>query len=218
MDAALRTRERLGFEGEGERGMYLCHSFCELGATPLDEVLGQIEEFMVANPGEVLVVINQDYVEPADFVAAVEKAGLGGSGVRRPADREGADPARDGGSGRRIVFLAENEAGGAPWYRLAYEQITEETPYTFERAAADRPARLEKTCRPNRGPREGAPLFLLNHWVSTDPLPRPSDAAKVNAREPCCAAPGVRAVAAAPEPDRGELLRARAICSASWTS
>ena len=24
----------------------------------------------------------------------------------------------------------------------------------------------------------------MNHWVTTDPLPRPSDAAKVNAREP----------------------------------
>ena len=35
VDAALRLRERLGFAGEGERGMYLCHTFCELGATPL---------------------------------------------------------------------------------------------------------------------------------------------------------------------------------------
>ena len=40
-----------------------------------------------------------------------------------------------------------------------------------------------ETCEPNRGP-EGAPLFLVNHWVSTDPAPRPSDATKVNAREP----------------------------------
>ena len=39
VDAALRIRDRLGFEGEGERGMYLCHSFCELGATPLESVL-----------------------------------------------------------------------------------------------------------------------------------------------------------------------------------
>ena len=27
-------------------------------------------------------------------------------------------------------------------------------------------------------------MFLLNHWVSTDPLPRPSDAAQVNAYDP----------------------------------
>ena len=33
--AALRLRDRLGFRGEGERGLYLCHTFCEIGATPL---------------------------------------------------------------------------------------------------------------------------------------------------------------------------------------
>ncbi len=32
-DAALRLRDRLGFRGAGKRGMYLCHTLCELGAT-----------------------------------------------------------------------------------------------------------------------------------------------------------------------------------------
>ena len=48
--AAERLRDRLGFEGEGERGMYLCHSFCELGATRLDSVLDDLRTFLVANP------------------------------------------------------------------------------------------------------------------------------------------------------------------------
>ena len=64
VDAALRTRERLGFSGQGERGMYLCHSFCELGGTPLESVLRDLHDFLVANPGEVVVIINQDYVTP----------------------------------------------------------------------------------------------------------------------------------------------------------
>src|SRR5690606_25062161 len=46
VDAALRLRERLGFRGEGERGMYLCHSFCELGGTRLEEVLGDLKTFL----------------------------------------------------------------------------------------------------------------------------------------------------------------------------
>ena len=29
-----------------------------------------------------------------------------------------------------------------------------------------------------------APLFLVNHWITTDPLPKPSNAAKVNAYAP----------------------------------
>jgi hypothetical protein len=35
----------------------------------------------------------------------------------------------------------------------------------------------------NRGPRD-APLFLVNHWINTDPLPQPGNAAVVNAYEP----------------------------------
>ena len=87
--------------------------------------------------------------------------------------------------GQRLVVLAENEAGAAPWYQLAYERSLQETPFTFPRAgAAARPGeRSPRPAEPNRGP-AGAPLFLVNHWVTTDPLPRPSDADAVNAYEP----------------------------------
>ena len=48
--AAKRIRDRLGFEGRGERGMYLCHSFCELGATRLDSVLDDLSRFWWRTP------------------------------------------------------------------------------------------------------------------------------------------------------------------------
>ena len=70
---------------------------------------------------------------------------------------------------QRIVFLAENHAGAAPWYRLAYEQVLQETPYTFSKVSQlTRPARTPGQLQANRGP-EGAPLFLLNHWIT--PIP-----------------------------------------------
>jgi hypothetical protein len=180
VDAALRIRERLGFKGSGSRGMYLCHTFCELGATTLSSVLDDLHDFLVAHPNEVVVVINQDYVTPADFVAAVKRAKLDGlvyrgSTTSWPTLREMID------ADQRLVFLAENHAGAAPWYRLAYDGITQETPYTFRKVALlTRPAELPASCKANRGT-AGAPLFLVNHWISTDPVPRPSDATTVNA-------------------------------------
>jgi hypothetical protein len=184
VDAALRTRERLGFSGKGVRGMYLCHTFCELGGTALSEALDQLHDFLVANPNEVVVVINQDYVTPQDFVDAATRAGLDKLAYRGPTAagqwptlREMID------SNQRVVFLAENHAGAAPWYHLAYGAITQETPYSFSKAGQlTDPAALDASCRPYRGPAR-APLFLVNHWVTTDPLPRPSDAEKVNAYE-----------------------------------
>jgi hypothetical protein len=186
IDAALRTRERLGFSGKGVRGMYLCHSFCELGAIPLSDALNQLHDFIVANPGEVVVVINQDYVTPEDFVGALDKAGLTKFAYRGPTApgrwptlRQLID------SNQRVVFLAENRAGAAPWYHPAYDEITMETPFHFAKPAKlTDPSTLAATCRPNRGPREGAPMFLVNHWITTDPLPRPSNAEKVNAYAP----------------------------------
>jgi len=187
VDAALRIRDRLGFAGQGTRGMYLCHTFCELGATSLHSVLDDIHDFLVAHPDEVLVVINQDYVTPADFVKAANDAGLGGLVYGGPiTDSE--PTLRDMvDSDHRVVFLAENHAGGAPWYRLAYQSLTEETPYTFSKVAQlTNSKQLAASCKPNRGP-DRAPLFLVNHWISTDPIPRPSDAAKVNAYDPLLA-------------------------------
>jgi hypothetical protein len=89
--------------------------------------------------------------------------------------------------GERVVLLAEERAGGAPWFRLAYEEALQETPFTFRGAAAlTDPANRVESCAANRGP-DSAPLLLLNHWVAMEPLPLPSDAEKVNAYEPLLA-------------------------------
>jgi hypothetical protein len=187
VEAALRTRERLGFQGKGERGMYLCHTFCELGGTPLDEALRDIHDFLIANPGEVLVVINQDYVKPEDFVGALRDAGLDKLAYRGPTSGRWPTLRQMIASNQRVLFLAENEAGGAPWYHPTYDAITQETPYSFSRPEQlIGAAGLAASCRANRGPAD-APLFLVNHWVTTDPVPLPSHASEVNAYEPLMA-------------------------------
>jgi hypothetical protein len=185
VQAALRLRDRLGFTGKGDRGMYLCHTFCELGATPLAGVLEDLKEFLVTHPGEVVVMVNQDYVTPADFVKAIEDAGLeryafrGFDDTTWPTLQEMID------ADRRLVLLAENHAGAAPWYRLAYDKLVEETPYHFGKTTQlTAQSTLAASCVANRGPASGAPLFLLNHWISTDPIPLERDAKTVNAYGP----------------------------------
>jgi hypothetical protein len=186
-EAALRIRDRLGFRGKGKRGIYLCHTLCELGATPLPTGLGDIHDFLVTHPSEVVVVVNQDYVTPADFVKAVGDAGLAGYAFTPPDDGDWPTLREMIEADQRLVLLAENQAGAAPWYQPAYKRLTEETPFDFPRASLlTAKAARPKSCRPNRGPEE-APLFLVNHWVSTDPTPRPSDAEKVNAYAPLLA-------------------------------
>jgi hypothetical protein len=180
--AALRIRSRLGSGKGGTPGIFLCHGFCELGAVPLKSALADLRSFLVANPDEIVVVINQDEgVSPADIERAFTQARLLEFVYR---GRLGPFPTLRSmiDSGQRLVVMAENDAGSVPWYRLAYAHALQETPFRFTTAAAlTEPSKLAASCRENRGP-SSAPLFLLNHWVDTSPTPRPSLAATVNTR------------------------------------
>jgi hypothetical protein len=179
--AALGIRSRLGPSTPGKPGIFLCHGFCELGSITLASALEDLRTFLVNNPNEVVVVINQDEgVTPTDIERAFTQTGLLDLVYRGPLGpfptlRQMID------SNQRLVVMAENDAGDVPWYHLAYQHALQETPFRFRNAGqlTDR-AKLDASCRPNRGP-STAPLFLLNHWVDTSPTPRPSLAAIVNA-------------------------------------
>ena len=183
VDAALRIRVRLARAGAGKRGIFLCHGFCELGAVTLDSALRDLRSFLVSHPGAVVEIINQDEgVTPDDIARAFDRAGLLDLIYRGPLGpfptlRTMID------SGQRVVVMAENDAGSVPWYHLAYEHALQETPFRFTRAAQlTDPANVAASCRPNRGP-PSAPLFLLNNWIDTTPVPRASLAELVNARQ-----------------------------------
>lgn len=162
--------------------LYLCHVACALGATPLVEALASIRSFLVANPNNVLAIINEDSVSPADFEREVRASGLfknvyrGAPGPRWPT-LAAMIQAR-----QQVLVLAERNAGAVPWYHRAYDGILQETGYSW--ASPDqivKPANWSASCAPNRGGRNGS-LFLMNHW-SPPVAPTPAGSAVVNAAE-----------------------------------
>ena len=154
----------------GDSKLYLCHGFCELGAIDMVATLTRIKDFAINNPDDVLMIVIEDYVKPADVVHAFEKSGLADYAYDGPLDplptlQEVID------TGKPVVVMAENKAGKAPWYHQAYDYF-QETPFDFKTPQ-------EMNCDPNRGSKHN-PLFLINNWINTDPAAKPSNAAMVN--------------------------------------
>jgi hypothetical protein len=136
--------------------LYLCHSFCEVGATPFDQRLQQIKGFLQHNPNDVVVLMLEDYSPAADIMRSFRTAGLEKKMVRH----EPGDPWPTLGDlvkhGKQLVVFAQHQGGDAPGLLDQYTEMNE-TPYSFASSA-------QFTCAANRGPRK-ARLFLVNHWV-----------------------------------------------------
>jgi hypothetical protein len=178
VNTAERLRKRLGYRGGGKPEIFLCHAYCEVGATDFEEALTGIRDFVVENPSEVLVLSIEDDVTPEDTAKAFKASGLldyvykGPIGPRPPTLRRLID------QGTPVVVFAENKTDPKyPWYHQQFGYV-QETPFDFKTPKALLPP---PSCRPERG-RPDNPLFLLNNWVETAPAPRPSNAEIVNSK------------------------------------
>jgi hypothetical protein len=166
-----RVAESLGIADPSvEREVFLCHGFCELGATSFAETLDVFKQFLESHPREVIILFIEDHI-PADAVAGVfEQVGLDryahthGPGDGWPTLEEMIE--RD----QRMLVMAENDGSGPAWYHPGFV-LTQETPYSF--ASAE-----ELSCRPNRGLPD-SPLFQLNHWIEKL-TPSVADAEELN--------------------------------------
>jgi hypothetical protein len=176
VQTAERLRKTLGYRGGGTPEVFLCHAFCEVGATGAITALTQVHRFLVTHPGEVLILSIEDDTSAKDTADAIHASGLDREVYRGPAKPPwptlGDMVARD----QRVLVLVENDAGDIPWMHRQ-DEIAQETPYRFETV---RELRAPDSCRPNRGGTRGS-LLLVNHWIDTSPAPRPSLAGRVNA-------------------------------------
>ncbi len=161
--AAERLGGSLGLRAEegGEPEVFLCHSVCELGAGRMVDELGVIRDFLDENPGEVVILFVEPYVEPADVEQVFEEAGL----VDQVATIERGVPLPTLGElvreDRRVIVLTERDADGTvPWYLDGFSFV-QDTPL-----GATEPDEL--SCDLNRGDR-GSPLLMLNHWADVFP-------------------------------------------------
>jgi hypothetical protein len=176
-EEAVKAAEHLGAhitgKPSGRRGLYLCHTLCELGDTPLVSGLQEITRFLQRHPDEVLIVFIQDAISAKDTAKAFKQAGL----LKYVYTHVREDPwptlRQLITSNRRLFVMYEQGPGdpSAPWYHNGFE-LTQETPYKFHKESElFSPA----SCRPNRGT-ANSPLFQVNNWIDDVPPPAGSGA------------------------------------------
>lgn len=171
-----RLRAHIGLNPVGPRQVFLCHAFCEVGATSAQVAFGQIRDFLVKHPDQVVLMSIEDDVSPATTEAAFADSGLLNLVYSDPAGPSWPTLRQLIEEDRRLIVFGENDTDHLAWYRPQFK-VLEETPFHFRSAAQLADA---SSCRPNRGG-TGKSLFLVNNWVDTSPAPRPSNARVVDA-------------------------------------
>jgi hypothetical protein len=168
--AAERLAGSVGIRGAGagEPDVWMCHTACELGATPLVEGLADIREFLDENPGEVVVIFIEPYVGPEDIERAFQDAGL----EDRTVEIDRAQPLPTLGelvrADKRVVVLTEKDADGeVPWYLDGFSFV-QDTPLGATKVD-------QLSCELNRGDPD-SPILMLNHWADVFPPQRAANA------------------------------------------
>jgi hypothetical protein len=172
---AETVRAQLGFRGGGSPEIYLCHGFCEIGATLALTQFESIRDFLVTHPGEVLLFSVEDQVPPQMFAQVVKQSGLlpfvwQGSVEPLPTLGQMVE------SGQRVLFMVEEDPGNVPWLHRQF-QIAQETPYNFKTTEE---LLGPKGCDSYRGGTT-PPLFLINQFIEEA---TPSTAAAATLNEP----------------------------------
>jgi hypothetical protein len=154
----LRSTEPCPAPGGPTSGVYLCHSFCELGATNFADQLTSLRAFLGENPNDVVTLILEDYAPAEDIMSSFRAANLDGQMLWHQPGDLWPTLAEMKARGTRLVVFSQNQGGAAQGLLDAFQEMNE-TPYTFQSAA-------EFSCDLYRGPAQ-ASLFLLNHWIDT---------------------------------------------------
>lgn len=144
------------YDEDGE--LLLCHGSCGLGSQPLVEGLGELADFLEANPDEVLALILQDATTPEQTAQAFQESGL----LEYVYTHDGAWPTLGemADANARVLVTLESGREGVDWLYPAWTMYSD-TAWSYPDVEA-------MECSLNRGA-EDSPLFLLNHWIGDVP-------------------------------------------------
>jgi hypothetical protein len=174
--ALQRFSGSVGFGSKkGKREVWLCHTLCELGATNAVGFFSTIRRFLALNPGQVIVMFDEDYVTEASLEAVFKKSGLYS---HLAVLREGQQMPTLGQLVRSrhnvVVFTQEPVSGRYPWDMYAFGGFIQDTPL-----GAVKPSQF--TCKLYRGlPR--SPLLMMNDWADVFPPRRSPNVALTQRR------------------------------------
>jgi hypothetical protein len=156
----------------GKREVWLCHTLCELGATNAVGFFATIRRFLELNPGQVIVLFDEDYVTEASLQDVFKKAGLFS---HLAVLRDGQQMPTLGQLVRSqhnvLVFTQEPVSGRYPWDMYAFDGFIQDTPL-----GAVKPGQF--TCKPSRG-LPSSPLLMMNNWADVFPPRRSPNLALV---------------------------------------
>jgi len=147
---------------KGKREVWLCHTLCELGATNAVGFLSTIRHFLQLNPGQVIVLFDEDYVSEKSLEEVFKAAGLFS---HLAVLRDGQQMPTLGQLVRSqhnvLVFTQEPVSGRYPWDMYAFGGFIQDTPL-----GAVKPKQF--TCKLSRG-LPSSPLLMMNNWADVFP-------------------------------------------------
>jgi hypothetical protein len=181
-DEQLAVVDRLvgmvgGESNPDDRDVYLCHLYCELGATRAETAFRQIHDWLRVNPNEVILLVLEDHVSAEDAVAVLEDSGLADRAYAWVQNSPAPTLRQMIETKKNVLVMAEYNGDAVKnWYLDAYDRLLQDTPYGFESVDEMSDA---NSCALERGKRS-APLLLMNHWLDTGGLPPKSLANDTN--------------------------------------
>jgi hypothetical protein len=151
----------------------LCHGPCNLGSISHLDTLQTIVDFLVANPGEIIAIIYQDDVAPADLALDYAATGADALTYAHPDGQPWPTLGELVEADTRLLVTAEQGSPPPAWHHHVWD-LAWDTPYGPQDPA-------DMSCELNRGSPDND-LFLLNHWVANEfGLPTAEGAQIVNA-------------------------------------